>query len=77
MLSVCSPTLEEGPGVARDLPGFRVVPFAGELGLSSDADGVLRLGPWLGTDAYRIVRFERVAAESKPALASASFRFGA
>lgn len=60
VFSVCSPTLEEGPGVTRDLPGFRPLPFEGELGLRSDADGVLRLGPWLGTDAYQIARFVRV-----------------
>jgi 16S rRNA (cytosine967-C5)-methyltransferase len=60
VFSVCSPMLEEGPLAVANLPGFRIVPFAGELGLSSDADGVLRLGPWLGTDAYQIIRFERV-----------------
>ncbi len=57
--SVCSPTHEEGRAVAEGLTGFRILPFAGECGVSSDADGVVRLGPWVGTDAYQIIRFIR------------------
>jgi 16S rRNA (cytosine967-C5)-methyltransferase len=60
VFSVCSPTRAEGIDVASALTGFRIVPFAEKNGLVSDEDGLLRLGPWLGTDAYQIARFERV-----------------
>lgn len=60
VFSVCSPTRAEGLHVAAALEGFRIVPFEGKSGLESDEDGLLRLGPWLGTDAYQIARFERV-----------------
>lgn len=66
--AVCSPTLEEGPEVAARLeaavPGLQRVRDASLAGLPSlqiDADGVLRLGPWLAgeggdsPDVYQVV----------------------
>ncbi|MFO0695725.1 MAG: transcription antitermination factor NusB [Polyangiales bacterium] len=68
--SVCSPTRAEGADVVArfHVPGFVPRPFGAEaerLGLSPDADGILRLGPFLagsegGTDGYQIFRWECV-----------------
>ncbi|MFW6051086.1 MAG: RsmB/NOP family class I SAM-dependent RNA methyltransferase [Myxococcota bacterium] len=66
--AVCSPTREEGPGVAafveQELEGLERLPapLPGS-GLSPDPDGVARVGPWSdpggGADAYQIVRWRR------------------
>jgi 16S rRNA (cytosine967-C5)-methyltransferase len=69
LYAVCSPTLEEGPDVAARFeaatPGLarewdeRALPIA----VVPDADGVVRLGPWLGAadadspDVYQLVRW--------------------
>lgn len=68
--SVCSPTRAEGADVVArfDVPGFVPRPFGVEaerLGLAPDADGIVRLGPFLpggegGTDGYQIFRWECV-----------------
>ena len=61
--AVCSPLEEEGAAIADAFeaahPGFTRAPID-EAPLRSDADGVLRLGPWLdGCDAYQAVRWTR------------------
>ena len=67
---VCSPTRAEGADVLAGFAeaGFVPLPLgpdAAAFGLAPDADGILRLGPFLeggdgGTDGYQIFRFQRV-----------------
>jgi 16S rRNA (cytosine967-C5)-methyltransferase len=64
--AVCSPTLAEGPELARrvesELPQLERLNDAA-LGIATDADGVLRIGPWLSgldansPDVYQVVRW--------------------
>jgi len=74
--AVCSPTLEEGPEVAARLeaavPGLSRVrdnALAGLASLPIDADGVLRLGPWLAgeggdsPDVYQVVTWRLTGAQ--------------
>jgi 16S rRNA (cytosine967-C5)-methyltransferase len=69
LYAVCSPTLAEGPGVAARFeaatPGVTRQWDGSALAspLDEDADGVVRLGPWLGgddadsPDSYQLVRW--------------------
>jgi 16S rRNA (cytosine967-C5)-methyltransferase len=70
--AVCSPSTAEGAGVAdafeREAPAFERIrePLAGAF-VAPDADGIVRIGPWLvpeGTvacpDAYQIALWKRV-----------------
>jgi 16S rRNA (cytosine967-C5)-methyltransferase len=69
LYAVCSPTLAEGPEVAArlesEVPGLSREWDSGVLALdvAPDADGVVRLGPWMGgedadsPDAYQLVRW--------------------
>jgi 16S rRNA (cytosine967-C5)-methyltransferase len=66
--AVCSPIDDEGPGVldaAADAGLARdEAPLGPPLEGLEDADGFLRLGPWLGggaagTDAYQVIRLRR------------------
>jgi hypothetical protein len=71
LLAVCSFTRAEGPELARQLeaaePSLRRTwqPPPELSFLSADADGVCRLGPWLGRaergspDAYQLIAFRR------------------
>jgi 16S rRNA (cytosine967-C5)-methyltransferase len=64
--AVCSPTLAEGPGLARrvqaGLPQLELISDP-VLGIAPDADGILRIGPWLSgldansPDVYQVVRW--------------------
>ncbi len=65
--AVCSPTEEEGRGVAdaleAALPELERVrePLAGDP-IRADDDGIVRIGPWNeGADAYQVVRWIRRA----------------
>lgn len=65
--SVCSPTEEEGAGVARRIEAAH--PELERLGalpgdpIVADADGVVRIGPWSGEsaapDAYQVIRWRK------------------
>jgi 16S rRNA (cytosine967-C5)-methyltransferase len=69
LYAVCSPTLAEGPEVATrleaEVPGLSREWDSGVLALdvAPDADGMVRLGPWMGgedadsPDAYQLVRW--------------------
>lgn len=66
LYAVCSPMPVEGPEVALRLEAEHpqlVRAWDGLSGLSPDADGVLRLGPWMSLpevdspDAYQVVRW--------------------
>jgi 16S rRNA (cytosine967-C5)-methyltransferase len=63
--AVCSPLRQEAVSVAEaveaERPELRRVTENLPLDLRPDADGVLRLGPWLGDmDAYQVVVWEAV-----------------
>lgn len=65
--AVCSPTAEEGAGVAARIaakhPELQLVHTLESDPLPADADGVVRVGPWSGEsaapDAYQVVRWRR------------------
>ncbi len=68
VFAVCSPTREEGVEVARSFeaahPELERPPPPWPLPIAADADGVLRLGPWMegdcdGMDAYQVARWTR------------------
>jgi 16S rRNA (cytosine967-C5)-methyltransferase len=73
LYAVCSPALEEGPGVGAAFEAeyagaleraWEPLPEDELAGLTPDADGVVRLGPWLSTptadspDVYQLLRWQ-------------------
>lgn len=65
--AVCSPTEEEGAGVAQRFaakhPGLELVRALPSDPVAADPDGLVRVGPWSGEtaapDAYQVVRWRR------------------